>query len=306
MGLEVTTIAQTLQLTTLARFRRAFGGGLSTTEETAVGNLIRDVSASIANYCGRTFARQAYTESVAGFGGLQLMLGQAPAVVVSAIVGRNSQIITDYGIESKDEGRLYRRLGWEWTVQMFEGLTGSQRLFDYGTPMPGREETAYTIDYVAGYVLPSQYIEDVDGLSASAVDNSFNDAQSRFPALLKAGDVVETIGFTGSNSGRFKVAGTPTTSKIVVAATLSTDAAAAGRSILFLPPAECRPFDDVEQAAFEGVKVALLDAQRDTRVTLRRTSQTEIEYSGSDDEISAQYGLPARAVGLLKPWVRRS
>lgn len=306
MALSITTIAPTSSLTTVARVRAA-GLAFPSSDDAEIERIIRAASAAIVSYCGRPFGREVISETARGFGDITLVLTRTPIVSVSSVV-IDSSVYTDYSIGDADRGELYRRGGWGWTVQTYLGLSAQSyvtdgRLFSLGTPLPQQEEPAITVVYTAGYVLPPQHRTDVTTLSASAADNSFNDSASGFPALLKAGDVIEALGFTdGANNGRFLVTGTPTASKIVVSATLATEAAGAARTILFHPPAQCRPFDDVERAAFECVKSWYTGRGRDSAVVERQIASTRVRFS--ETENARLLGLPAACVGLLRAWKR--
>ncbi len=300
MALSVTTIAPTVFLTTVARAKE--GAGITTSADDALlDRLVRAASAAIVSHCGRHFAREAYTETLPGFGSIHLALSRTPVITVSAVT-QSGNVITDYEIANRDEGLLYRRAGWDWTAQVFMGLSSGRRFMDMGTPMPRQEEPQFSVSSVCGYILPSQFRLSLATLFALASDNSFNDSAAGFPELLKAGDVIETLGFTNSaNLGRFVVTGTPTTSKIPVVATLTAESAAAGRSILFHPPAGCRPFDDVEAAAIETVKSWYLGRKEDSNVIEKALGPARLRVG--EDESSKQ-GLPPLAARLLRPWVR--
>jgi hypothetical protein len=262
-------------------------------------SLIDAASSSIVSFTRRDFARQAYTETLAGHGDIRLMLARTPVIAVSA-VSRDGAIITDYSIDERDAGFLYRRGGWGWTAQCYQGLSGSGRFLDHGSPMPRQEEPQFSVTYTAGYILPGQHLRNVVGLSAAAGDNSFNDSAAGFPALLKAGDVIETSGFAAAAlNGRFLVSGTPTGSKVVVAATLTTEAAAANRSMRFLPPADVRELHDVERACVETVKAWYQGRGRDPLVTAETVGPMSMQFGAA-----GQGSLPPLAAALLRSWVR--
>jgi hypothetical protein len=310
MGLQITTIAPTTALTTVDRVR-ASGLVFSTSDDAEVARIINGVSAAIVNYCGRPFAREAISETCPGYGDIHLALTRTPIATVSAVTG-DDYPITDYSIADADRGLLFRRGGWGWTVNMYVGLgarSGSAfsdpYLFRGGTPLPRQEEALFAADYVAGYILPPQFLTNVSTLSVDASDSSFNDSAGRFPALLRSGDVIEAIGFENfENNGRFLVDSSiaPTTSRIVVDATVVTEAAAAGRSIFFHPPAQCHPFDEIERAAFEATKSWYSGRGRDASIVERQMSSTRVRWSESDS--ARLLGLPPSCVGLLRTWRR--
>lgn len=100
-----------------------------------VESLIDQASAAIARECGTIFAQQHYREIQRGeFRTSTLFLRYWPLVAVTP-VSYGTTFITDYRIESADAGMLYRHHGWSlW----------------WGSP----EE--WTVDYIAGYILPDQ------------------------------------------------------------------------------------------------------------------------------------------------------
>jgi hypothetical protein len=307
--LSITTLAPTLLLTSVDRVRAA-GLVFPTADEAEIERLIREASAAIGSYCNRTFARESLTETCPGYGDIHLALSRTPVIAVTAVTA-DGNVITDYSIADKDQGLLYRRGGWGWTVQSYIGLGGpggqfqDSRLFSLGTPLPRQEEPQMSVDYTGGYILPSQWRFNVDTLSAAAGDSSFNDSAGRFPASIKAGDVVEAIGWSGAgNNGRHLVSGTPTASKILTTSTLTTEAAAAGRTLLFQPPPDCRPFDEVERAAFETVKSWYQGRARDSAVVERQAASTRVRFG--ETENARLLGLPVACIGLLRAWRRDS
>lgn len=294
MALSVTTIAPTIRLTTGAAVQAELG---ISTDGALIDGFIDGASAAIESYCNRPFARESYTQTMPGYGGIHLQLARTPIVTVSAVTMRSSAV-TDYSVADTDRGWLYRQCGWIWTDQVYPGLSSSFRFLDFGTPLPGQEEPTISVDYQAGYVMPEQNRVDVITVSASAVDNSFNDSASLFPTNLKAGDVVTVRGFvTAGNTGRFVVAGTPTAAKIVVSATLTTEAAGPTVSVIVqtLPA-------DVEKAARECVKAWYLTRRDNPAIVEKQAGPNRLRFSEQEDV--QRQGLPSVCVGLLRPWVR--
>jgi hypothetical protein len=298
MALSVTTPAQTTRLTTVAAVQAELGLSAGT-DDALILRLIDRCSSAIVNYCRRPFAREALTETCGGFGGITLQLARTPVVALGTI-SQDSALVTDATISDADKGWLYRRDGWAWTTQLYGGLSGGGAWMDYGTPLPRQEEPQFSVAYTAGYILPEQARLGTASISASSVDNSFNDADSRFPSLLKAGDVVVVEG--GVNAGRHIVSGTPTTSKIVVTSTLTTETAHQGVDIRFEAPAQCRPFRDVEAACIEAVKSAYINRRDDPSIVEKQAGPMRLRYSEQQDSLGL--GIPSVCVGLLRPWVR--
>ncbi len=299
MGISVTTVAVSRRLTRKEHVQREIPGA----DGAVLDALIDGASAAIETYCNRPFGREALVETLPGYGSPDLQLARTPVVAVSG-VQRDLDVITDFSIESRDEGVLYRRVGWSWEVQAIAGFAGRQRFPGFGVPLPGTEDPRISVTYVAGYVLPEQFAE-AGTVSVSAVDNSFNDSASGFPALLKAGDLLVAAGFqNAANNGRFLVTGTPTTAKIVVSspAPLVTETPFSGKTVSFEPPADCRPFASVERAAIEAVKSWYQRRGEDPDVVEKHVGDLGMRWSGSE-EVSL-LPLPAVCIGLLRPWVR--
>jgi hypothetical protein len=311
MGIAIETIAPTTALTTVARMRSA-GLAFPVGDNADVERLINAASAAIVNYCGRPFARETLTETCAGFGDLNLALARTPIVTVDAVIAPTEVPVTDYSIGNADRGWLYRRGGWAWSVQWYPGLSTStyadRFLFGPGVPLPDQDETIFRVTYTAGYILPPQYLIDVQTISAVAADNSFNDSAGGFPPSVKANDVVELFNFTNAaNNGRFHVTGTPTPSKITVNAALVDEPATPGggaklETMVFHPPAQCRPFDEIERAVFETVKSWYSGRGRDSAIVERQMSSTRVRWS--ETEAARMMGLPPSCVGLLRAWRR--
>jgi len=303
MGVTVSSMAGSSRLTSRARVKAELEITASTWDA-VFDDLIDQASAAIVSYCNRGFARASYVETLAGFGDIHLQLARTPIVSVSAVADQNSSVITDYAIEDRERGWLYRRAGWLWSAQSYGGLASGGAWLDVGYPLHRQEEPHYSVTYIGGYVLPSQYINAATTISAADSDDSFNDSASGFPANLVAGDVVEASSFTAAaDNGRFIVV-SATTAKIVVDAALTTEAAGTARTLKFRPHADCkRNLDDVEKAAIECVKSWYLRRKDDSDVAEKQAGPMRVRYS---ETVGASTVLPPSCVGLLRPWVRAS
>ena len=114
---------------------------------------IASVSAQIRAYCHRTFGEERVTMNVKGYGYTQLILERFPIIEVHS-VAYDGEPLTDFTIDDRGAGFLYRRSGWTWTVGVFGGgFPGGQSRVDH--PMPSSEEALFQVDVTAGYVLPS-------------------------------------------------------------------------------------------------------------------------------------------------------
>jgi hypothetical protein len=301
MPVTVTTIAAKRALTTKGHVKDELGLSGSTYDD-LLDALIDKASAAIESYCNRIFARQVYSETCPGFGDTELQLSRSPVITVSSVL-EDGTAITDYSLGDKSQSFLYRENGWSWTSQYFLGLSGRQQWPMFGTPAPRRLEPTYTVAYTAGYILPSQSVDSQTTISAANGDSSFNDSGSGFPALLKAGDVVVVSGMANAaNNGRFLVTGTPTVAKIVVDATLTTEAAGQTVTVSFPGHSDVREFLDIEKAAIETVKTWYFGRRSDPSIQEKQVSGMRVRYAGQEEV--KMLGLPATVVGLLRPWVR--
>ena len=298
MGLTVTTPASVLQLTTLDRVMAEIGvAQTDDAKRDLFEEFIRQATDIAQRFCNRIFARQKYTETAPAFGGPYLTTRQAPVAEITSATVRG-EVVTDVTIEDAAAGFLYRQAGFDWTAQRYGGLLSVGGWLDQGMPIPGSEEPNWSIVYTAGFILPPQDLAGMTTISASSTDSSFNDSDSEFPALLKAGDIIETSGFTNSaNNGRFVVSGTPTTAKIVVTATLVTEVAAGNHTVRVsnLPR-------DVERGCIEIVKSLYALRATDSSIVEKSAGPMRLRYS--EGRAQEQLGLPPSAIGLLRAWVR--
>jgi hypothetical protein len=296
MAITVTTAARSTRLTRVENVQSDLG---ITTDTVLIERLIDEASAAIESYCHRPFAREAYTETLAGYGSNKLMLSRTPIVGTPSALLFDSNVLTDFSVADANAGLLYRRGGFAWTAQTFPGLSAGGGFLDLGSPLPRSEEPLYAVDYIAGYLLPDQNLLAKTTLSAASADNSFNDSAGLLPSLLKAGDIVTTTGFaTAANNGRFVATGTPTINKVVVTGgTLVLEAAGAPVTVMVqsLPR-------DIEKAAIEAVKCWFLTRREDSRIVEKEVGPMRVRYAEPDGR--GVTFLPAACVGLLRPWVR--
>lgn len=308
MTLSVSTIARDTRLTTVAAVQAELG---ISTDRDLLDSLIASASAAISAYCHRPFAREAYAETLPGYGDLRAQLARTPVIAVASVT-LFGQVVTDYVIEDANRGWLsarsfsgtgqtWARSAWPWSAQTYAGLSGDGAYLNRGQPMDRQEEPVIAVAYTAGYILPSATVLAAT-ISAAAADNSFNDSGSGFPSNLVAGDVVEVSGFaTPANNGRFLVV-SATTAKIVISGTLTLEAATPGVMVKFRPPAHVRAFDDVEKAAIETVKAWFQGRTDDSSIVEKSAGPMRLRYS--ETRSSEGSALPPVCVGLLRPWVR--
>lgn len=106
---------------------------------------IKYVSDFIRSVTGRKFAEETILETVRGFGSTQMMLARYPITDIQSISIRG-ELITDYDISDPDVGILYRRRGWEWSVQNVNGVGLN--------PIPNSEDFVYSVTYTGGFCMP--------------------------------------------------------------------------------------------------------------------------------------------------------
>lgn len=300
-GLTITTAFPTAKLTTLTRFKSTLG--VTTTSDDAVmDDAIGRASAAVDKFCCRTFVRQSYTELGPAFGGIEFQVKQAPIAGSLGTITFDGTVLTDVSIGDKGQGVLYRQGGFAWTAQSFAGLSGGNKLWDFGIPISGQEEPTWSVSYTAGFI-PGGYAITSGKLKVLATDDSFNDTASGWAPIashLKSGDIIETSGWTnGANNGRHIITGTPTSVKIATTSTLTAEATSTGRTV----EVQSLPLD-VEQAVLETAKSYYQQRKTDSAVVEKQMGMARLRMAeqGSD----GGPGLPPRAVGLLRPWVRRA
>src|SRR3990172_9198902 len=138
MGIKINTPAPQTILTTRTRVKNDLGITAATYDE-ILDSFIRQASSAVETYCKRIFCRQVYTETMAGMGGPYMNLYHAPVLTLISSTF-DGLTITDIELSDKEEGLLYREVGFLWTVQTYPGLLGSGRWLQRGSPIPLSEE----------------------------------------------------------------------------------------------------------------------------------------------------------------------
>ena len=140
MGVAVITPASSHDLTTYGLV--ALELGLSdgdTSLQARIDPLIAEVSDEIARHCGRTFARQTYTETLEGYGDATLYLTHRPIVSLTSVSLDGTAVDADtYSIISANGGQV---------AALSDGYPGGRWGYTAGYPR-------YTVVYTAGYILP--------------------------------------------------------------------------------------------------------------------------------------------------------
>jgi hypothetical protein len=152
--LEILTPAVSTLLTKLGDVKADLEIPSSDTSNDAVlTDLIRDASDEIQREF-QFFCKQSYRETLPGYGTPILQLKRTPIVSVS-LVKHNDEVITDYTIEDREAGHLYRKQGWLWTASVGWRMTAYV--------MPNTEHPEFTVEYMAGYIPADQQDSDMPG-----------------------------------------------------------------------------------------------------------------------------------------------
>ena len=145
MTVTVTSPATHKAFTTLTAIKAELGITASTDDNMLV-QMILEATDYIIGYCGRTFAREAVTETFDAFGGSMAMLTITPVIAVSAVTLDGSTVSsTSYSIDDANAGFLFRETGWTTThisASHVENVILSQ----------GRRD--WSVSYSAGYIMP--------------------------------------------------------------------------------------------------------------------------------------------------------
>jgi len=282
MALTISTYAGTTDLTTLAAVKETLG---LTSEDAArdalLEKLISRATSAIESFCSRIFARQAYTETLAGYGTTEIVLGQAPLAGTSTpTVTYEGDTISTVAVGNRKAAILSLESGFNWTA-----VGSPHTMVDIAVPFS--EQPDYSVAYTAGWLLPGDDME-VATLSAAASDDSFNDSASGFP-LLVVGDRIKVSGFTESaNNGTFTVV-SRTAAKVVIDGTLADESAGDQVTVTVrnLP-------HDAEQACIETVKYWYLKRKTPAGIKSKRVGDLSIEYTTEGPQ-----GMPLTAVHTL-------
>jgi len=176
MALTVTTTSTHTKLVKLSQVKTALSVTTSTAYDTNLTDIIDMASDSIRDHCGRTFRLQGYTQTLPGNGSQFLKLKNIPIVEVTSVTLRGDAI-TDYTIEDRGAGLLFRELGWEWTV-----AAGTHTLVDY--PIPEGDLFKFSVVNAAGYRMPD---------NATASDSSTSVVIQQLPKRITKAALVTVV-----------------------------------------------------------------------------------------------------------------
>lgn len=128
----------------------------STQEVDRIGRLVTRASAWADAHVGRPLALQVYSETLAAYGGRQLMVSRRPLVKVlrlfdsSATCDATEYCSTSYRVEDREAGLISRDGGFAWT-RVDELSGGDFSLGLAAARLPRREARPWLVEYVAGY-----------------------------------------------------------------------------------------------------------------------------------------------------------
>ena len=143
--LTTTTTSTSEYLTTVPALK-AMLGITTTSQDDDLDDTVLAASDACATYVGYWPLRARYTETVAGYGSLRLMLSATPVRQVGAItIGDQLVDPATYVVEKPSAGILYRDLGWPWTAGVEYDLEAHV--------VPNSELKSFAVDYEAGWVL---------------------------------------------------------------------------------------------------------------------------------------------------------
>lgn len=156
MSLSICVGSTDQDLTTTSALKLVLGT-TSTATDAYLSTLIRSASKWAENYIGVPLTAQSYSETIAGFGRLQLMANRTPLRAVDRVLdatdsGNANQIYTSqFQLADADAGLLTREEGWQWNPRFAaHGFDAALPLSL--VPMSGQEVKTFLVDYRAGFV----------------------------------------------------------------------------------------------------------------------------------------------------------
>lgn len=159
--LTATTTSTSDRLTTVANLKQLLDISWSSQDD-LLDSTVLDASDAVATFVGYWPLRQRYSETVAGFGGLRLMLSATPIRQIREI-RIDSQLVdpTTYYVDKPMAGIVHRDKGWPWTAGVEWDLEAHV--------VPQSELKRFTVDYEAGWVLTTSTADlDASGFITSS------------------------------------------------------------------------------------------------------------------------------------------
>lgn len=147
MGLSVVAAAESTDLTTTEHLKLELGIDSMEKNTWLKEFAIPAASAALETYANNFWAAQQYEEVIPGSGSTRLMLARTPIVGTPTIIV-DSVAVTDFTVEDRDAGILYRRQGWTRQVSGWAGtINRDPDVYD--------SHPTFYVTYTAGYNLPS-------------------------------------------------------------------------------------------------------------------------------------------------------
>jgi hypothetical protein len=142
---QVTTPAAVTALTEVQAVKAALGVSSSKFDK-ALERLINAATDAIQDYVGHVYAKQTYTETVAGSGHPVLLLTNVPIIGIPVVTAGGSPVV-DFIVQDALVGSLYRQVGWAQGAWI-GWYTEPRRV-------QGTEGLNFSVVYEAGYVMPT-------------------------------------------------------------------------------------------------------------------------------------------------------
>lgn len=147
IGMSICTVCSSSTYESLASMTslKALLSTTTTDDDDLMTDILKRATIAAEDFVGRPLRKQTYSEQVAGFGTQFLQVSHLPVQSIAQILQEEAVVsTTEYLLTSPEEGAIYRRYGWAWTVGTATDLVPH--------PMPGAEQLAFAVDYTAGYV----------------------------------------------------------------------------------------------------------------------------------------------------------
>jgi len=186
MAITVVSAAESNDLTSLANVKADLN--ISGSDDDAyLGRLISSTSSAIESYCGRKFAQQTITETLANDGSDTIVLSRHPVATLSSITYKGATVSSDdYFLDSAEAGIVRHDTKWNNTGRQLD----------------------YAVEYTYGYVLPSfssgtvDFPKDLEYAVISTIKAAYYDRNSNPNIAKESIPQVYSIERFGAGSGK--------------------------------------------------------------------------------------------------------
>tara|TARA_Y100000310_G_scaffold85390_1_gene82252 strand:+ start:4188 stop:4853 length:666 start_codon:yes stop_codon:yes gene_type:complete len=179
---------------------RDYRGSASTERDSVESGSISAGSQWLERHYGQPLLAQVYSETVAGFGGRNLVLSRYPIIKVFRVFDSTSTdsateiLSSEYRVDA-EQGMINRNAGFGWDAAISQGLTQSV--------IPTEERKPWLVEYSAGYFFPGTSSTEYGATSTGQDTLPPNIHQA---VLMKASRLLERSGNVKSEAvGDFKV-----------------------------------------------------------------------------------------------------